>query len=95
MRLKLGELYAVYFQDHSENCDDTVPARAVGWLVGRTQNTLKIHAWMFDDDETDVSQHARFAIDRRTVTTIVRLEIGETWERKPRKKTTPKPKEDN
>ena len=86
MRLKTGEIYAVYCQDHSENCDDTVPARAVGWLIDRTRHTLKRHAWIFDDDATDLSQNARFAIDRRTVTKIVRLANGETWERKPRHK---------
>jgi len=94
MRLRIGGLYAVYFQDHSENCDDTVPARAVGWLVGRTQTTLKLHAWMFDDDDTDISQHARFAIDRRTVMRIDALESADSWVRKSRQKSISVKKED-
>ena len=72
MRTKIGAIYHIEFEDHSQGSSTTAKSHLVGRLMERDRKKFVFCVWWYDNTEYR-AQDDLYAIDRRTVDRMVEL----------------------
>ena len=72
MRTKLGAIYHIEFEDHSQGSLETAKSHLVGKLIKRDRKLLVFCVWWYANAEYR-SQDDVYALDRRAVDRMTEL----------------------